>query len=278
MNYKGTIIEESLEDNSVLKEIKILSSRVVPTTERHRTPWVKQWTLHAVEVSEDKAEGIAAKISRAIDKEKGHAWYADYKNDSTHFIIFRDKVFFVARKSKAQYEEARRYGLSLGIPEYQLIQFPGIDTDALANFLNEANKSTYANATAKKALSTRLNSEDYHFERENLAYHDTYFGSRDFIGEEIVYDSGRSVWGANYFGRILDENTEEKELYDFLRKALMQEYNDVIPVRGPKKFSDGKSEYRFAVTGDLANFTGQEEILIDGKVVYHLLIHGGFIG
>lgn len=73
-----------------------------------------------------------------------------------------------------------------------------IDLKQLADFLDEANKSTYADKDASKTSSSRLKSEDYHFEKDGLAYHDTYFGSRDFIGEEIVYKDNEPVRGLNY--------------------------------------------------------------------------------
>ena len=152
-----------------------------------------------------------------------------------------------------------------------------MNTQILAKFLNEANKATYANKSAPKVAPSRLKSEDYHFEKVGLIYHDTYFGGRDFIGEEIVYQNEKPVWGANYFGFVLDESVGEKDVYDFLRKAFMQEYDDVIPVRGPAKFSDGEWTYQFTANGGLENFTGQEEILLNSKVVYRCLIHGGFI-
>ena len=57
----------------------------------------------------------------------------------------------------------------------------------------------------------------------------------------------------------------------------MQEYNDVIPVRGPAKFSDGEWTYQFTANGGLENFAGQEEILLNQKVVYRCVVHGGFI-
>ena len=85
------------------------------------------------------------------------------------------------------------------------------------------------------------------------------------------------VWGANYFGFVLADDVSEKDVYDFLRKALMQEYDDTIPVRGPAKFSDGEWGYQFSANGGLENFAGQEEILLNGKVVYRCLIHGGFV-
>jgi len=152
-----------------------------------------------------------------------------------------------------------------------------MSVETLTQFLNEANKATYANALAPKTTSSRLKSEDYHFEKDGLIYHDTYFGDRNFIGEEIVYENKKPVWGANYFGFILDEKIGEKDVYNFLRKALMQEYDDVIPVRGPASFSAGNKEYRFSADGSLENFSGKEEILFDGKVIYRCLVHGGMI-
>ena len=152
-----------------------------------------------------------------------------------------------------------------------------MNIDTLAKFLNEANKATYVNKSAPKVAPSRLKSEDYHFEKDGLIYHDTYFGGRDFIGEEIVYENEKPMWGANYFGFVLDEKVSEKDVYDFLRKALMQEYDNVIPVRGPSNFSADDKEYRFIVNGNLASFSGTEEILFGGKVVYRCLIHGGMI-
>lgn len=119
MNYQGTIIEESLKDKSVLSDIKILSTRVSSVTEKDKTPWLTQWTLHTVEIDESKAEEVASKISTLIDIEHG-SWYADYKNDDYHYIIFPDKIFKIDRTKKEQYDEATKHGLSLGIPNYQL--------------------------------------------------------------------------------------------------------------------------------------------------------------
>ena len=147
----------------------------------------------------------------------------------------------------------------------------------LTDFLNEANKSTYANKDAPKASSTRLKSEDYHFEKGDLIYHDTYFGSRDFIGEEVVYKNNEPVWGMNYYGYILSETTNEKELYGFLREALMQEYSDILPVRGGKNYQKDDWEYTNAVEGELNRFTGTEEIYRAGVLVYKCHYHGGFI-
>lgn len=120
MSYEGTIIEESLEDKSVLKEMKILSQKIHPVTEKDQTPWVKQWTLDKVEISEEVAEEIAEKISKSLDSKHQHAWYVDYRNKNIHFIIFLRKVFKVARTSQAEYNAAIQYGINIGMPDYQI--------------------------------------------------------------------------------------------------------------------------------------------------------------
>ena len=281
-DYQGTIIEESLEDKAVLKNIKILSTEVETVTETHQTPWIKQWTLHKVEIPESEAQKIAEELARSLDPDHAHAWYADFKNDVHHYYIFRNKIFFIEREDKKQYEEVRQYGLKLGISGYQLPNSIGLPEDVLGPFLKEAHRNTYANKSAATAPSTRLGSTDYHFEKDGLTYHDTYFdlpesGGRTFIGGEIVYKDKGPVWGMNYYGRILDENLNEKEVYDFLRRALMQECEGIMQLRGPAEFQEGDWIYRFSSTGDLSNFSGQEEISLKGKIVYRCLVHGGFV-
>jgi hypothetical protein len=120
MQYQGVIIEESLSDKSVLGRVKIESTKVEPITPEHKTPWLKQWTLHTVLIDEDVADRVAEEISKSLDYSHNSAWYADFKNDKTHFIIFKDKIFKVDRSNKEEYQKATDYGLSLGIPSYQV--------------------------------------------------------------------------------------------------------------------------------------------------------------
>lgn len=117
-NYRGTIIEESLENVGALRDVQILETKVEPITEKHKTPWLKQWTLHVVEIPEQKAESVTERLSANLEKE--HSWYADFKNDQYHYIIYRGKIFKVDLQYPVLYEDARRYGISLGIPEHQV--------------------------------------------------------------------------------------------------------------------------------------------------------------
>ena len=125
-NYKGVIIEESLGNKDVLKKVKIVSTKVEKVTDEHQTPWLSRWTLRTVEVPENEAQTIAEKISKSLDYSHDSSWYADYKSDTHHYVIFRDKIFYIDRKSKEQYDKAKRYGISLGIPEYQVDFHPEV--------------------------------------------------------------------------------------------------------------------------------------------------------
>jgi hypothetical protein len=118
MNYVGTIIEESLENTDVLNGVKISKTKIEKVTARHSTPWIKQWTVHSVEIPDNQAKGVAEQISKVLDSK--HSWYADFKSEAKHYIIFRGRVFFIDRQSQGQYDAARQYGISVGIPEYQV--------------------------------------------------------------------------------------------------------------------------------------------------------------
>ena len=124
--FNGVVIEESLENGDVLKKMTILSTRVEAVTVRHQTPWLSKWTLHSVELPEAEASNIAAEIRDSIDRSRSGSWYADFKNETHHYIIFHDRIFYIDRKSGDEYDEAKNHGLSLGIPEHQVDFHPDI--------------------------------------------------------------------------------------------------------------------------------------------------------
>jgi len=120
MSYQGIVIAESLEDPKVLTDLRILKTTVEPVTAEDATPWLTQWTMHTVEVSEDLVASVVERLSKAIDPLHRASWYVDLKNVATHYIVFYHKVFRVDRSKPMEYEEVKRYGRSLGIPEKQL--------------------------------------------------------------------------------------------------------------------------------------------------------------
>ena len=125
-NYKGVIIEESLENKDILKKVKIIKTDVEEVTNDHKTPWLKRWTLHTIEVDEDKAKEVTEEISRSLDNKHAGSWYADYVNDKNHYIIFPNKIFFIDRTNQQEYNEAKNYGITLGIPSHQVDFHPEV--------------------------------------------------------------------------------------------------------------------------------------------------------
>ena len=122
-NFHGTIIEESLVNKDILKKLKIISTLVERETDRDQTPWLAQWTLHKVEIPASEAPVVAHALSQNLDRAHDGSWYADFKNNTQHYVIYYDKVFCLDRTSQAQYEAARAYGRVLGVPEHQLITY-----------------------------------------------------------------------------------------------------------------------------------------------------------
>lgn len=149
----------------------------------------------------------------------------------------------------------------------------------IEDFLIEAKKQTYANENVEKVLSARKNSKDYEYKRDNMVYHDTYFGGTNFIGEEVVYVDDKTYWAMNYYGVTLDETLGEEAMDNALRPALMNVGvdKDVIPVRGPKEMINGEYKYSFEVIGDINYFSGVEIIYKNNKKIYELKCHGGIV-
>ena len=280
--YKGVIIEESLSDKSLLQRLQIVAQEVEKVTPRHETPWLEEWTLDTVEVPETNIEAVAQNLSKVIDVSHCGNWYCDFKNADWHYVVFCKKVFKLNRKNPADYAAMQEYAESLGLPKHQMPSYSGADTVMLAKFLIEAKKQTYANGNAAKTASSRNGSNDYRFERiidgQKMTYHDCYFGGTRFIGEEVVYCEDKVLWGMNYYGVTLDQNLSEEAMDKALRPALMRVgEDDILPVRGPKRFVDGDYEYTFDVDGDLENFNGIEEIRKGDKLIYRLRCAGGII-
>lgn len=284
MNYKGVIIEESLTDNSIIKELNVIQKEVSKTTAREKTPWLNKWSLYTVEIEEKEIDKYAERLSKLIDNEHCSDWYCDFRNNTYHYVIFKDKFFKLNRGNKKDYKEMREYAINLGLPEYQLPTYNDLPTNLLIGFLVEAKKQTYANGNVNKKISSRLGSNDYHYEEEVegeiMMYHDTYFGGLKFIGEEVVYrGNDKPKWGMNYYGITINENLSEEAMDKVLRPALMKvgEDDKVVPVRGPSEYKNGEYIYTFTSKGSIESFNGVERIYKNDELLYELNCNGGLI-
>jgi hypothetical protein len=144
----------------------------------------------------------------------------------------------------------------------------------LARFIVEAKRHTYA-GDGRPAPSSRPSSVDLVYERDDWRYHDSYFGTRDFMGNEIVYWRGQAVWGMIYYGRIL-QPVRLGELWPFLKRALQATYTE-SRFLGPSVYSEVGWRYEDTNQGTAAFFEGQEEIRYHGERVYRLTYTGGLL-
>ncbi len=106
--YKGTIVEESLEDNRILNGVEIVGFRI----SKNENPQ-DRWHLYTVKVSKEDIK----KISKYIKLGK---WYMHFWKDKDVFAVFKNKVFGFKYDNKSTWKDAVEYGLSLGIPKEQL--------------------------------------------------------------------------------------------------------------------------------------------------------------
>ena len=148
--------------------------------------------------------------------------------------------------------------------------------DDLVKFILRAKQATYV-GSGKKLLPYRLGSHDLQYHEADWAYHDSYVGENDFMGEEIVYYRGKVVWGMNYYGRILQpEKITSAQAGNVIKQSLTKMYQSGRFLGG---FINTVDEYMYHDTneGDPQYFTGKEWIEVDGEIVYSLDYHGGLI-
>lgn len=107
-DYKGTIVEESLEDNRILNSVEITGFRI----SKDEVP-SDRWHLYTVKVSKEDIQ----KISKYIKPGK---WYMHFWKNRDVIAVFRDKVFEFNYDDKSTWKEAVAYGRSIEIPEEQL--------------------------------------------------------------------------------------------------------------------------------------------------------------
>lgn len=109
-DYKGIIVEESLEDNRIVNEFDI--QRVEISNSENSTD---RWHMYTVMVSRVDIDRLAKSIKQG--------WYMHFWKGREVIVIFRDKQFEFNFDDKATWQPVLEYGRSLAIPEEQL-DFP----------------------------------------------------------------------------------------------------------------------------------------------------------
>jgi hypothetical protein len=143
-------------------------------------------------------------------------------------------------------------------------------------FIVKAKAATYVGG-GEKGPSCRPGSHDLTFIEEEWSYLDSYFGGRDFIGEEVVYHSGKPVWAMNYYGHILmPELIRPDQAGQVIKASLSTLYTEGRFLGGFKYAHEGFT-YIDTNEGGVTSFRGREFISRGNAVAYELFYHGGLV-
>ena len=146
----------------------------------------------------------------------------------------------------------------------------------LEAFIIKAKAATYA-GNGKRVQPTRPGSIDLSYEEGDLTYRDSYFGSGDFIGEEVVWHRGEPAWAMNYYGYILvPEELSAEESGKVIKESLTALYSEGRFLSG-FKHQTTLGLYIDTNEGDVSNFHGMEWTERGGRRLYELRYHGGLI-
>jgi hypothetical protein len=146
----------------------------------------------------------------------------------------------------------------------------------LNSFIVRAKAATYV-GSGNHSPSCRPGSHDLKFDDGEWSYLDSYFGGRDFIGEEAVYFGGKPVWAMNYYGHILmPALILPSEAGQVIKASLSKLYTEGRFLGG---FQDPQEEFTYIDTneGTVVSFRGREFISRSSEIVYELFYHGGLI-
>ena len=155
------------------------------------------------------------------------------------------------------------------------------DLKELAKFLVKAKQNTYASgAEADGDGKLRI----WKYSEGDYSYEDIFSSEteedKEFAGQELVEYKGNLAWAMGYNGGMIEHFFSEdfvKDTYIFL-KAALKLLKEETPFRGPPRLKIGDFEYLCCIDGDLANFTGREQIFYLGEKVYEVEFNGGVTG
>lgn len=151
-----------------------------------------------------------------------------------------------------------------------------MDLRQLNHFIVIAKAASYV-GNGQRAPSSRTGSHDLRFQEGEWTYLDSYFGGRDFIGQEVVSLAGKPVWAMNYYGRILRADLITPAQAGQLIKAALSKMYLEGRFLGGFEYHHETFAYRDLSEGDAACFKGTETISCGDEIVYELVYHGGLI-
>ncbi len=112
--FRGTLIRESLRDDSVIGMLDVTNSFVVDVP-GHTLSQPLSWTI--VEFQTATADATATALSAEL---MPGPWYIDMSSELSIYIVFSSQVFSYRRGDMAGRAAAERHALSVGVPTSQI--------------------------------------------------------------------------------------------------------------------------------------------------------------
>ena len=151
-----------------------------------------------------------------------------------------------------------------------------MNINQLSKFLVRAKISTYVSSGEGGEKLLLDGSKEFEFREDELKYRDRCFGFNPFVGQEVVFQNEKIVWGMNYYGEVISKIIPPKQVYQFLQEALRKVSKDE-PFRGPWRFKKDNFQYFNKIKGTVEKFEGEEKIFHKRKLLYRLIYHGGIV-
>lgn len=148
-------------------------------------------------------------------------------------------------------------------------------TGDLKRFLIESNNAGYAAGNSKKWIKEKDGSTTIPFEKGKWRSNDNFFGGEPYGGRNVVFLENKPVWIMVYYGFVIEEKNVDK-VYKVLREALRKMPTN-YPFRGPKTLKFGEYKYSNSWRGDIENYSGEEKIMKNKKLVYKANYLGGLV-
>ena len=147
----------------------------------------------------------------------------------------------------------------------------------LIDFILKARLAGYPSGSGGQEKKFDDGSVDFEIISDGYRYLDRYNGFNPFVGFEKIFNSNKELlWVMNYFGEVLCSDSDPKNIYSFLREALLM-VSPEYPFRGPAKLEKQNFRYENQQSGFLDRFHGIEGIYENNERVYVLYYHGGKI-
>jgi hypothetical protein len=151
-----------------------------------------------------------------------------------------------------------------------------VNLNDLNTFIVRAKAASYVGG-GEQVAPCRIGSHDLRFTDGEWAYHDSYFGGTDFIGEEVVYYAEKPVWAMNYYGQILrDDLLTGAQAGQMIKASLSRMYQEGRFLGG-FTHTENDLTYTDSSEGSPDRFRGREIIQCKQELVYELVYHGGLI-